>query len=103
MALQEIEVSSTQRPQEADTGGLVGGGVGFTGGLVGLGVGLTGGGVYQGRNIRSQAGCAEYETKNMLEHERSQYCKANSSRVARICKLTGLGVGGGTGELSPQE
>ena len=55
MALQEIEVSSTQRPQEADTGGLVGGGVGFTGGLVGGGVGFTGGGVYQDRSIRSQA------------------------------------------------
>ena len=31
LALQEIEVSSVQSPQEAETGGLDGGGVGSTG------------------------------------------------------------------------
>ena len=32
--VQEMDVSWTQRPQEAETGGLVGGGVGGTGALV---------------------------------------------------------------------
>ena len=58
--LQEIELSSVQSPQEAETGGLDGGGVGAemggldgggvgakTGGLDGGGVGSTGKGVYQ--------------------------------------------------------
>jgi len=39
LALQEIELSSVQSPQEAETGGLDGGGVGSTGKGVGLGVG----------------------------------------------------------------
>jgi len=44
LELQEIVGSSTQRPQEAETGGLVGGGVESTGRGVGLGDGGGGGG-----------------------------------------------------------
>lgn len=42
LELQEIVGSSTQRPQEAETGGLVGGGVESTGRGVGLGDGGVG-------------------------------------------------------------
>jgi len=43
LTVQEIELSSVQSPQEAETGGLDGGGVGSTGRGVGLGVGGGGG------------------------------------------------------------